>query len=135
ERQGTADVQEATAATKGGATGRLAGFNCHAGDGDGDCFLVLADVKYPAGVVAADGQQTGARPLDVQALADGQLAAGQRDRLAVQARCEDDRVAAVGFLDRVPQRPRPLVERVQDGQGAGSGAVFEDFEPRREGPP
>ena len=37
-------------------------------------------------------------PLDVQALADGQLAAGQRDRLAIEAWVEDDRIAAVELM-------------------------------------
>jgi hypothetical protein len=40
----------------------LAGFDRQAGDGDGDRFLVLADVKDPVGVVAADGQQASLGP-------------------------------------------------------------------------
>src|SRR5262249_16803760 len=64
-----------------------------------------ADVKEPAGVVAAEGQLIGARALDVQVLAERQLAAGQGDGLAAQAGVEDDLVTALGVGDYRPQRP------------------------------
>src|SRR5262249_14956327 len=54
---------------------------------------VVADVEDPAGVVAADGQGVGARPIDHQAVGDGDLAAAQGDG-AVQAGGELDRVGA-----------------------------------------
>src|SRR5205807_1585528 len=90
----------------------------------------LVDVKHPVLVVAADGQEAGARPLDVQALINRQLVAGQGDCLAVKTGGEDERVSILGFGDRVPQRPRPLVKVVQDGQRAGNRADFKGFEPR-----
>ena len=88
EGQRAADVQDAAAplVPHGPAVG-----DRQAGDGDGEPFV---DVEDPVGVVAADGQQARARPLDVQALLDRQLVAGQRDRLAREAGSEDDRVAA-----------------------------------------
>src|SRR5262249_20708015 len=67
------------------AVGRPAVFDRQSGDGDRDRLLVLTDVKDAAGVVAADGQQAGAGSFNIQALADGQLATGQRDGLAVTA--------------------------------------------------
>ena len=39
-----------------------------------------ADVKNPAGVVAADGQRARAQALDVQGFGDGKLALGQGNR-------------------------------------------------------
>src|SRR5262249_14439287 len=95
-----------------------------AGDGHGGPAL---DVEDPAGVVAADGQLRGARPLDVQVLGDGQLA-GQRDGLAGEAEGEDDGVAAVGGGDLRPQRAGAAVGGGEDGQRAGQPAVFQRFE-------
>src|SRR5262249_37521265 len=46
---------------------------------DGD-RLTRNDVKHPALVVAADGQQVGPRAIDRQVVGDTQLAAGQADR-------------------------------------------------------
>src|SRR5262249_44002052 len=103
ERQATVYVQD----TSPLPAGRPTIFDPQAGDRDGDRFLVLTNVKAPAGVVAADGQQAGARALDVQALANRQVAACQGDRLAAQAGGEDDRVPAAGGLDRRPQRACP----------------------------
>ena len=99
ERQGTAVVENASSFDLGGQTI----IDRQPGDGDGNRLLVLADVKDPAVVVAADGQHAGAGPLDVQALADGQLAAGQGDRLAIEAGGEHDRIAIASVLDRVSQ--------------------------------
>jgi hypothetical protein len=45
---------------------------------------------------------------------------------------EDDRVATVGGGDGVAQRTRTVVRVVQDGQGAGHGAILEDFKVRQE---
>ncbi len=73
-----------------------------------------AHVKDPAGVVTADGQVLSPQPLDVQALADGQLAARQRDGLIFQAVSEDNRVAAARGGDGGPQRPWPAVGRTRD---------------------
>src|SRR5262249_61241647 len=116
----------------GGGTGSLTGFDRQAGDSDGYRFLVLADIKDPVGVVAADGQETGTRPFDIQTLANGQFAAGQDNRLAVEAGGEGDGVAAVGVLDRGPQRASPAVEVVGHGQGAEDGTFLEPFQPRSE---
>src|SRR5262249_54071666 len=49
------------------------------GDGHGEPF---GDVEDPVDVLAADGQQVRSGPLDVQALVDRQLVAGQGDGLA-----------------------------------------------------
>ena len=84
------------------------------GDGHSEPFV---DVEDPVGIVAADGQQAGAWPLDIEAFLDRQLVAGQRDRLAVEAGGKDDRVAALRAGDGIAERARPFVERVQDGQG------------------
>src|SRR5262245_30983415 len=62
ERQGTADVEDASPF---GLEGQPI-FNGQTSDGDSDGFLVLADIKDSALLVAAYGQQAGARPLDVQ---------------------------------------------------------------------
>src|SRR5262249_40530420 len=118
ERQGAADVQDASAGANGFAAASQTIFNRQAGDGDRNRFLVLADIKDPAGVVAADGQETGTRPFDIQTLANGQFAAGQDNRLAVESGREDDRVAAAGSLDRGPQGAGAAVEVVGHGQGA-----------------
>src|SRR5262249_18217438 len=131
EGQGAAHVQDAAAA----GAGSQPVFNRQAGNGDGDRLLVLADIKDPAGLVAADGQQAGARSFNIHALAYGQLAAGQRDGLAVQAGSEDDGVAILGLADEVAQRPGTLVQGVGDRQGAENRAVFEYFEPWHERPP
>src|SRR5262245_6146140 len=101
-------------------------------DGDGE---PLADVEDPERIIAADGQLVGARPLDVQALPDGQLVAGQRDRLTDEAGGEDDGVAVLGAGDGVPQGPETGVVGVQDRQRAEGGPVFEAFEPRQEPAP
>src|SRR5262249_50526266 len=93
----------------------------------------LADVEDPAAVIAADGQQARSRSLDVELVIDLQLAAGQRDRLPVEAGVKYDHVAAHGIVDRIPERSRPAVQVVQDRQGAEDGPVFEDFESRVEG--
>ena len=45
---------------------------------------------------------------------------------------EDDRVAAAGGLDRVPQGARPAVEVVGHRQGAEDGPALEALEPRAE---
>src|SRR5205807_10326938 len=84
----------------------------------------LVDVKHPVLVVAADGQEAGARPLDVQALVNRQLVAGQGDGLAVEAGIEPDRVAVLGVADRVPQGAGPAVVVVQDRQRAGHVAAL-----------
>jgi hypothetical protein len=75
ERQG-AEVQDR--ATRAGQNGRAAVGQAvgHRQPGDGH-GRAGADVEDPAGVVAADSQLIGTQPLDVQALGDGQLAAGQ----------------------------------------------------------
>ena len=100
-----------------------------ASDRDGE---PLANVKDPELIVAADDQQASAGPLDVQAVVDRQLAASQRDGLAVQAGSKDDRVAALGGFDRVPQRPSPTIKIIRDRQRTRNGAVFEEFKPRQE---
>src|SRR5690348_5342380 len=64
-----------------------------AGDRDGE---PLADVERPEPVAAADSQQAGPRTLDVQVLTDRQLAASQRNGLAIETGGEDDGVAAFG---------------------------------------
>src|SRR5437879_3793449 len=61
-----------------------------------------------------------------------QLVAGEGDGLAVEAGVEDDRVAAAGGLDRIPQGPGPFVEVVRHRKGAGNGPIFEAFETRHE---
>src|SRR5262249_29644701 len=87
------------------------------GDGqvvDGDVGAAAADVKGARGVVAADGQPVGPRPVDGQVVADLQLAR-QRDG-AVQPGGEVDRVGAgvgVGGGDRRRQRAGAAVVEVQ----------------------
>src|SRR5262245_2565648 len=90
------------------------------------------DRKHPAGVIAADGQQTGARSLDVEVLLDGQFTAGQSDRLACEAGRKDDRVVAVRGVDGVSQRAGSAVEVVQDRQRAERGPIPEKLKPRSE---
>src|SRR5262249_43393383 len=126
-----ADVQDA-AAQGWGPSERQAVGDRQPGDGDRD---PAADAEDPALVVAADGQLVGTRALDVQALADRQLAAGQRDALAVQARVEDDLVAVLRIGDRLAQGPRPAVGVGQDGERAGYDSTFECQQLRHEGRP
>src|SRR5262249_50463118 len=90
------------------------------------------DTRVEAG---ADGQLSGARALDVQALVDEQLPAGQRDALAPQTVFEGDGVAALRVGDLIAQRAgrgRGGVQVVGDGQRAGHVAAFEDFDARPE---
>src|SRR5207245_2932578 len=96
--------------------------------GDGDSEPLVDNVKDPEGVVAADGQQAGARAFDVQALLDRQFVAGQGNGLAVEAGSEDNRIAALGVLDGIAERARSAVDVVEDGQRAGGGSIFEHFE-------
>src|SRR5262249_11787447 len=92
------------------------------------------DVEDAAGVVAADGQLAGARPLDVHTLIDGELA-GQRDGFAVEAGGEADLSAALSGGDLGPQRAGAVVQAVQHGQRAGQPAVFEGFKAQTGGGP
>src|SRR5262249_28778094 len=96
EGQGAAGVPEA-AAVVGSAVCDRQVVDLHAD--------AAADPENPTGVIAADGQLVGAQALDVQALGDGQLPAGQRDGLAQETTSEVDRVPAVGVQDRLTQRP------------------------------
>ena len=102
--------------------------------GDGD-RRPAADTEDPALVVAADGQQVGARAVDGQVIRDAQLAAAQGDR-AEQPVGEVDGVGAgvvgVGVQDRLAQRAVAGVGQVQDREGAGDRAVLQRFEPRAE---
>src|SRR5262249_61301348 len=52
------------------------------------------DLKDPAGVVAADGQPAGARPVDGQIVCDAQLTAGQGDGAVTSRSGEADQVGA-----------------------------------------
>src|SRR6516225_9363364 len=70
--------------------------------------------------------------LNVHALVDRQLIAGQSDGLAVEAGSEDDRVAALRAGDDIAERARPLIERVEDRQRAEDGATLEALELRAE---
>ncbi len=124
ERQRAVPVQDGAAAVVGHDEAVGDG---QAGDGRRHA---AADVEDPAGTAAADGQSAGPGAFDVQVLGDGQLAARQRDGLAVQALGELDRVAAVGRGDRGPEGPGPAVEVVQDRQGAEDSPLLEPFEPR-----
>src|SRR6516164_3569369 len=69
--------------------------------GDGD-RRPTADGEDAAGVVAAYGQLVGPRAVDVEVLADRQLAAGERDGLALKAVVEDDLVSALRLRDHRP---------------------------------
>jgi hypothetical protein len=112
-----------------GAAGEAVG-NGQAGDGHGRGAL---DVEDPAGVVAADGQLRRARPLDVHAVVDQELAQCQGDGLAVELLGELDGVAAAGGGDHRAQRAGgAIVGGAGDGQRAGHGAVFQRFEPEPE---
>src|SRR5207253_2724107 len=117
EGQRARDVEHA------GAAVRVSMSNGQAGDGDGKPAV---DVEYPVLVVATHLKQGCARSLDVDAVLDRYLVAGQRDRLTVEARCEDDHVAVFGAVDRGPQRSGSLVVRVRDRKGGrhsdGSGS-------------
>src|SRR5262249_26277004 len=79
---------------------------CQSVDGDA---VAAVDIKDPVGIVATDREQARARSFDVHAIVDRDLVAGQSDGLAVEAGSEDDHVAALGPLDRVPERARSAV--------------------------
>src|SRR5262249_24070519 len=83
--------------------------------------------------VAADRQLASTWALNGHALADLQLAAGERDGLSVQAGGEDDRVLALGGGDLRPQRAGAAVQVVRDRQRAGPVAGLERFQLRAEG--
>src|SRR5262249_43701987 len=88
------------------------------------------------GMVAADGQLIRARPFDVQAPGDGQLAVGEGDGLAGQTGGEVDDIAALGGGDLAAQRAVARgtgVEGVGDGQRAGHPAVLEGLQVRAKG--
>ena len=68
-------------------------------------------------MITADGQFVGAQALDIQALGDRQLTAGQRDGLALQARVEDDLVPALGGDDGRPQRAVAAFVAIDPGVG------------------
>src|SRR5262249_52513688 len=101
--------------------------------GDGDRHAA-ADGKDLAGLVAADGQLVGPQALDVEALGEGQLAASQRDGLAVEAGVEDDLIPALGGGDHCPQRPVAAVGWARDRPGARYSPLFEGFDLRQESP-
>src|SRR5262249_56989454 len=89
-----------------------------------------ADPEDPAGVVAADGQYTGAGAVDRQGVGDVQLAAGQCDG-AAQPGGEVDHVGAgagVGGQDGRSQRAGAAVSEVQDREGAGDRAVLQGLD-------
>src|SRR6516162_4851480 len=91
-----------------------------------------ADVEAPAAGTAANGQVVRAETFDVQVLGDGQLAARERDRLAIEAGIKDDAITTAGGGDLRPQRSWPAVVIVQHGQGTEDGAIFESFKARHE---
>src|SRR5262249_7993762 len=113
--QGAAGIQDATATSRGLTAPRAAMSNRKTGDGDGESRV---DGEGAVRVVAADGQQVSARTLDVQALGDRQLVAGQSDCPTIEARSKNDRVAVLGLGNGVPQRPRTLIEGIEDRKDA-----------------
>jgi hypothetical protein len=71
-----------------------------------------------------------AEALDIQALVEGQLAAGQGDGLAFERFGEPDRGAAICGSDRIPQGAGPTIEVVQDRQRAEHSAILKVLEPQ-----
>src|SRR5262249_38354971 len=130
ERQ-AAEIQDpaADAGENGRAAIGQAVRHRHPGEGDGHAGT---DVEDPAGTTAANGELLRARSFDVQAFADGQLAVGQPDGLAEEARSEVDGVTALGGGDLAAQRAVASdagVEVAGHRECAGHGPVFQGFEP------
>src|SRR5207248_4478012 len=72
-----------------------------------------------------DRHRAVARRLDVQALVDDQLAAGQRDGLTRELAGEMDPVAGLGGGDFSAKRALPAVQGVGDSQRAEKPAIAE----------
>src|SRR5262249_1715885 len=129
EVDGGADlVQDAAAALPGRVRRACRGAvrDGQTGDGHG---RVVADVKDAAGVVAADGQLVGARPVDGHAAGEIRLGAGEGGGAGQAGGAADGGAGGgIGGGPRSPQRAGAAVVEVGHGEGAGQPAVFQSFE-------
>src|SRR5262249_16120873 len=108
----------------GGVGGDVAVAEGQAGDAHGRG--AAAEVEDARGVVAADAEDVGAGPGDVQVLVEGDLPGGEGDG-AGQAGGEVDRAAGGGVGDLLAQGAGAGV--VEGGHGGGDAALLQRLQP------
>ncbi len=102
--------------------------------GDRDGNRGRGDVEDPARSARVHIDEAGPRPVDGQVLADRQLAAGQVDGLAVEARRERDQLAGQRRGDGGAERPRSAVGATRHRHRTEDQSAFERLQSRCEPP-